>query len=64
MVNVYQFKREKRIEEITELVKNMKSSGDVFNKKQIIMTIMMKYDVSQRKASEYLEIAIFKNEKA
>ena len=61
MVHIYQFKREARLEEITELVKNMKRDGDLFDRKKIIVAIMSKYNTSQRTASEYLKIAEFRN---
>ncbi len=61
MVHIYDFKREKRIEEITELLKEMIVKGDIISKKEVIAAIMARYNVSQRTASEYFMVAKYKN---
>ncbi len=61
MVHLYEFKRTARINEIAEMLKNMKAVGEQASKKQIILKIMNAYNISQRTASEYLGVAILKN---
>ena len=61
MVHIYEFKREKRIEEITELLKEMMIKGEMINKKEVIAAIMSRYNISHRTASEYFMVAKYKN---
>ena len=64
MVRIYEFKRSKRIEEITELLKSMMKDGEIENKKELLTTICIRYGVSRRTAAEYLATAKMKNEQS
>lgn len=61
-MRVYEFKREKRIEEIQELLKDMKLKGEVIDNKKLVIAIMNRYNIARRTAGEYLGVAMFKNE--
>ncbi len=50
--------RKTRIAEITKILNKLYSSGKIItNRKDFIMDICVKFDVQQRKASEYLKVA-------
>lgn len=57
MVRIYEYKREKRIEEIAEMLKEMERSGEIEPRKRIITVISLKYNVSRRTAADYLMAA-------
>jgi hypothetical protein len=61
-MRIYEINREKRINEIAELLKKFKEDGEVYDKKKVLNIIQFKYLVSQRTATEYLGVAILKNE--
>ena len=51
------FQRQGRIKEILKILEKIKLKGRELDKKEFIMQICVKYDVQQRKASEYLKVA-------
>ena len=60
-MNSKEFARKKRIEEIIEIIKESKISGESFKKKEVILALMNRYNVAQRTATEYYEQASFAN---
>ena len=61
-MRVYEINRQDRINEIAELLKKLQLTGETFDKKKMLNMIKLKYMISQRTASEYLGVAILKNE--
>ena len=55
--NQLKFQRQGRISEILKILEKIKSKGRDLDVKEFIMQICVKYDVQQRKASEYLKVA-------
>lgn len=60
-MRVYEFQREKRIEEIVDLLREMAIAQEPMDKKKLLNAISSKYNISKRTAGEYLGVAIFRN---
>jgi len=61
-MRIYEFKRQARVEEIRELLKNMEIDGEPMDLKKIITAISAHYNVSRKTAGDYMEAAKFKND--
>lgn len=61
-MRVYEYKREARIQEIKEMLKEEAKEGNIHKRAKLITIISMKYNVSRRTASDYLNVAQFQNE--
>lgn len=59
-MRVYEFKREKRLEEILELLKGMIADGNPIKQKDVITAISVRYNVSRKTAGDYFMAAQFK----
>ena len=55
--NQLKFQRQGRIQEILKILKIARDKKRTIDQKEFIMQICVKYDVQQRKASEYLKVA-------
>lgn len=62
MVRVYEYLREKRITEITAMLKELALEGTVEPRKKLLAAICLKYNVSARTAADYLNAAQYQNE--
>jgi len=59
MTHQYIWRREQRIEEIKEMLKDNEKEGEFYSRKKLITAISVKYNVSRRTAAEYLDAAQF-----
>lgn len=55
--NVLRDQRKNRIAEVLKILKEINKNKKELNKAEFIMQICVKYEVQQRKASEYLKVA-------
>lgn len=61
-MRIYEFKRQKRVEEISAFIKESQLKGETITRKDWISAIMSKYNVSRKTALEYFDTASYKNE--
>ena len=61
-MRIYEFTRSARIKEIADYVKEELAKGEKMEKRKLIIAIMLRYNVSRRTATDYLETAMLKNE--
>lgn len=61
-MRVYEFQREKRIQEVAGLIKEMSIAGEPMDKRKLILAISNRFNISKKTAGEYLGVAIYRNE--
>ena len=55
--NKLRLERQNRIKEIVKTLRKSALNNRFINKKDLVMSICVEYDVQQRKAAEYLRVA-------
>lgn len=61
-MNTRQHARKERINEIIEFIQSQESNGEVIVKRDMILALMARYNLTQRTATEYYNQAKFEND--
>lgn len=60
-MNSREWLRKERTTEVTDFVKSSLDKGEKLQRKELIIALMVKYNISRKTALDYINVAFFKN---